>query len=80
MPVVENKLDKLFVTLSNNASLYQQLIDAVEAEIVEARNQLNSCAVQALYHPDMVAQACGQGGVVQAWSDILSRVQRFQHK
>lgn len=76
----ENKLDNIFAMLSNNTALYQQLVEAVEAEAAEAQNQLNSCAVRALYHPEEVPQACGQGGVYRAWSDILTRLHRAKHK
>lgn len=75
----ENKLDKVFIKLSNSPVLYQELIDAVAAEAMEAKNQLNSRAVRALYHPEEAPQACGQGGVYQNWEDILARLRRIQN-
>lgn len=75
----ENKLDKVFTKLSNSPVLYQELIDAVEAEAMEAKNKLNSHAVQALYHPEEVPLACGQGGMYQTWNDILLRLHRIKN-
>lgn len=77
--MAENKLDKVFTKLSNSPVLYQELIDAVAAEAMEAKNQLNVCAVRALYHPEEASLACGQGGIYQNWEDILSRLRRIQN-
>lgn len=76
----ENKLDAVFAVLANNPSIYQQLIDAVEAEAATAQTELYAHAVRALYHSEEVPQACGRGGTYQTWTDILARLRRFQHK
>lgn len=75
----ENKLDRVFTTLSNNTALYQQLISAVEEEVVVAMNNMHTSAVRALYHPEEVPQACGQGGIYHAWDGILNRLRRIQN-
>lgn len=80
MVVAENKLDAVFSMLANNPAIYQQLMDAVEVEVLNAQAELHTHAVQALYHSEAVPQACGRGGVYQTWSDILARLRRFQHK
>ena len=77
---MENKLDNVLSLLANNSAFYQQLIDAVESEAIAAKDKLSASAIQALYHPESVPQACGQGGVYQAWSDLLIRLRKFQHK
>lgn len=74
------KLDKIFAKLSNNPALYQELITAVEAEAMEAKNQLNSAAIRALYHPEEVPLACGQGGVYQSWETLLTRLRHIQNE
>lgn len=78
--VSEDKLDKVFIKLSNSPVLYQELIDAVEDKAIEAKNQLNLCAVRALYQPEEVPQACGLRGVYQTWEDTLSHLRHIQNK
>lgn len=74
----ENKLDKVFATLANNQALYQALIDAVEEETVAAMDKFHTSAARALYHPEEVPQACGQGGVYQTWDELLLRLRYIQ--
>ena len=77
--MAEDRLDKVFTALANNPAFYQQLIDAVKAEVAAAKDKMQTAAVRALYHPEEVPQACGQGGVYQAWDDILARLLRVQN-
>lgn len=77
--MVQNKFDAMLSLLSNNPVMYKQFVEAVEAEAEEARKQLQTAAVNALYNADEVPHACGCGGVYQAWSDILVRARRAQH-
>lgn len=80
MSMETNKLDAVFAKLADNETLYQRLIDAVKWEAQSAQEKFHFSAAQALYHPDVAPQACGQGGISQTWNDILNRLYKYQHK
>lgn len=80
MAMEPSKLDAVFSKLAENETLYQRLVEAVRWEAQSAQEKFNFSAAQALYHPDVAPQACGQGGISQTWNDILGRLLKHQHK
>lgn len=78
--MAENKFNAFLSMLANNPSFYAQFMAAVEAEVADAKEALNDSAVGALFHPGETPQACGRWGVYNAWTDILARAKRAQHK